>query len=60
MDQTRRYRYEKRIKELEEQVLRLREYRNAVQRIGTTIGDAVSDDKSINTGWIIKQLTGLL
>lgn len=55
-----RHHYEKRIKDLESEVSNLRDYRRVSYSIFTTISTLVSENKTINQGWILNQYVGLL
>lgn len=60
MKDTTRYYYEKRIKVLEWENNQLRDYRRVMKNIYAAIAEVVGDGKSINTGWILKQIGELL
>lgn len=55
-----RYRYEKRIKSLEAEVERLRDYRAVVINIRDGVISCVKDNSSISKAWILEQMNRLL
>lgn len=55
MKQPSRYAYEKRIKELEDQVSNLRAYKDVAIQIFNTVTDQIQEGKGISTAWIVKQ-----
>ena len=55
MKQETRYRYERRIKELEARNTELRSYEMVCLNIFNTVTDQISENKQINMGWIMKQ-----
>lgn len=60
MKEQTRYRYEKRINELEQRVAVLLDYKNTIWRIFDGIATQVHEGKSLSQGWILHQLKGLL
>jgi len=59
MKQTTKYRYEKRIKALEQELKEkdtaLYEYKQVAIEIFNTTVDLISNDKNINKGWIVSK-----
>ena len=55
MKQPSRYAYEKRIKELEDQVSNLRAYKDVAIQIFNTVTDQIQEGKGISTACIVKQ-----
>jgi hypothetical protein len=60
MKEKTRYSYEQRINELEREIALLRPYRTFADEILQTIGQVVSEGKTISTGWIIGKFRCLL
>jgi hypothetical protein len=60
MKEATRYRYEKRIKELEERNLILREYKEVAQRIFRVVTDQIQEGKGISCAWICKQFVDVM
>ena len=59
MKEKTRYNYEQRIKELEDQVYDLENYKQVSVNIFNTVTDMIAEGKGINTGWIVKQYRGV-
>lgn len=55
-----RYKYEKRIKDLELEIQSLKPFRQFAYNLNTTIAEVVTKKESLNTGWIIAQYGSLL
>ena len=60
MNKETRYRYEQRIRALEAENYRLREFKRVLRNVADGIADVVADDKKISQGWILKQINQLL
>jgi len=55
MDQETRYQYQKRIRELERENARLRDYRDLAMSIYDSILEVMGEGKTLNQVWILKQ-----
>lgn len=60
MKQMSRYRYEKRIKELEEKILELRPYRSLAVEIFEAITAHHREGKKTCTYWMVQKFSGVL
>ena len=60
MNQQTRYRYEKRIKELQDENKRLGDFRRVLRAIYDAIANQVHENGRISQGWILKQISDLI
>lgn len=55
MIQETRYRYEQRIKQLEQRIDKLGVYRDICSRINDTVCSTIQEEKQISNAWIMRQ-----
>jgi len=60
MNEPTRYRYEKRIKELERELITLRQYRSIALDIYSAVVEVVRDGKLLNSAWVLRQFRSIL